>query len=136
MQQGGLDRDFDRFKARVAERCFPYAESPPFKGDLAQLPASEELVFGGMDVSHRVQQFSGLIDHRGSNGRVGVAMRRDCKTCGEIQKPVSVDIPDVRAGSFLPEYGKIRSEIGHVPILVFRKRRCVVARARPRDRSD
>jgi hypothetical protein len=84
MQQGGLDRDFDRLKARVAESCLPNAESPPFECDLAQLPTEEEFILGGMDISHRVNQFGGLIDHCRSNRWMGMAMRRNRKTGGEI----------------------------------------------------
>ena len=74
MQHGGLDRDFDCLKAGIAEGRFPDAESPPLKCDLAQFLAKEELVLGGMDISHGVQQFGGLIDHRRANRRVGMAV--------------------------------------------------------------
>ena len=121
VQQGGFDRDFDCLKAGIAQSCFTNAEPPPLEGDLAQLLAKEELVLGGMDISHGVQQFGGLIDDRRTNRRMGMAVRRNRETGGEIQKPVSVDIPDIRSGGFLPKYRKARSEIGHIAIFVLRE---------------
>ena len=48
-----------------------------------------------------------------------MAMGRNCEAGSQIEKSVSIDIPDIRAGSFFPKNRKIGADIGNVPILVF-----------------
>src|SRR3984957_14276463 len=136
VQHGGFDRDFDCLKTGIAQSCFPDTQTPPLECDLAQLLAKKELIFGGMDISHGVHQFGGLIDHRRPNRWVGMAVGRHRETGGKIQKAVSVDIPDIRSGSLFPKYWKVRREIGDIAIFVLRERGCEIARARTWDRSN
>src|SRR5208283_225411 len=66
--------------------------------------------------------------------RVSVGCNREPSS--QIQESVAIDVPDVCARSALPENWEIGRDVGHIPVLEFRKRRSQILRPRTGYRGD
>src|SRR6266404_4582133 len=103
MKQRRLDRDFDCFKARVAQSCLSQTEIPSLKCDPTQFLAEERLARRGMHVSHRMQQEMALLQNSFSDFRMGVAMSGNGKSRSQIEIAIIVCIPSIDPIGSLPD---------------------------------
>ncbi len=116
-QQGGLERELDRFgtgrrEVRLAQRAGSQLGEP------REQPRS---YLGGMDVAHAVDQARGLFRDRRRDARVRVAGGRDAERGRQIEVAIAVDIGHQRARRALPEDRIVIAEIRDARRLVARE---------------
>jgi hypothetical protein len=86
-----------------------------------------------MHVAHPVEEARGLMRDRGDDARVRMSDVRDGEGAAEVEEPVPVDVPHVRARGAVPEDGRLRHETGDVAALDRAQALGERARARARD---